>query len=73
METVKLNINIPLHRLLSIGGSVLFITTARIPSVLCLATAAGTVPVLIFPMVSRPSSKCNSKISEANHCKRKRT
>lgn len=73
MEIVRLNINIPLRLLLFIGGGVLLITTARIPSVLCVTTAPRSMTMLVGHMVSCPSSRCNSKISEANHCKRKRT
>lgn len=73
MEIVRLNINIPLRLLLFFGGSVLLVTTARLTSVVCLATAPRPVSTLVVPVVSRPSSRCNSKISEANHCKRKRT
>lgn len=73
MEIVRLNINIPLRLLLLFGGSVLLITTARVPSVVCIATAPRAMTLLVIRVVSRPSSRCNSKISEANHCKRKRT
>lgn len=75
MVIVKLNISITIPLLMQIGGNVLLAPTpAAKSSVLGLVTVTAlTLSMLRRRRASRPSSKCDFVISEANPCKRKRT